>query len=190
MVVPGLAEACQPCPALSDACATPSWPKKFVAFVRPGMGGELDVPMALFSAQPGWWPLGHQFVPSRGWSRRLWKGPRGRTMNPIPLRSGPNPSGGYRLPETRVRARCRRVREGRGAGPSRGFGESPERGRICLRAWYLAGPLQPLGAPRDSCRRQGQAPGTQPQGCCPWVSRFRPRRTEPGSRVRKKPDPP
>lgn len=56
---------------------------------------------------------------------------------------------------------------GAGRGAFAGLRAKPERGGICLRAWYLAGPSQPFSAPRDSCRRQGQAPGTQPQGCCP-----------------------
>lgn len=84
-------------------------------------------------------------------------------------------------------------RDGRGPGPSRGFGELPERGRICLRTLYLG------SSPSAVSSSWSVSPGTVPsgrnrhlriqaQGCCPRVSRCQPRSTELGSRVRKKPE--
>lgn len=46
-----------PCPADYHACATRSYPEKFVAFVRPGMGGELHGGMLRSSVCLGGGPL-------------------------------------------------------------------------------------------------------------------------------------
>lgn len=83
-------------------------------------------------------------------------------MSPIPSRCGLNPSRGCRLLGTRVRARCRRVRAGRGAGLSSGLGKSPQRGGMCLRALYLGGSPGATSSsrsvpPRDSSEQRAQA---------------------------------
>lgn len=162
-------------PAPSYACATASWLKKFVAFVRPGMGGELVGRIPLFSARPGWWPPWTSTC-RVGAALRLWKRPQGQTVSPIPCRSRPPGNAGA----SAVLAGARRAWRGAVAGLREEPGAPWNR--------FASPEPQPPVPPETAASDRDRHPSTQAQRCCPRFSRFQPRRTELGLRVRKKAD--
>lgn len=149
-------------PSPSYACAAPSWPERFGAFVKPGWEVS-GVRRPLFSARLRWRPPGQQSVPSRGRSAHLWKGPRGRTMSPSP----PAPAGVPPAAAASRRRGCERGaggRDGRGAG-RRGLQREPEPG-ACPRRHGSRGAISSklLGPRRCSAERQEPASEDRSRG--------------------------
>lgn len=180
-------------PAASYACATPSWPEKFVAFVRPGMGGELVLQMPPFCVWTGRWPPG-SFCAKSGLECSFAEGIWRADLEPHPLtlwpESYPLDPGASAMRVGAPRAGSAELSGARGAvaGPGR-VSRAP---RICLcccaSAVVSAPSLQMLCPRRDRSQRRHRYLRTHPQGCCIRLSRLPLRRTKAGSTVRKKPD--
>lgn len=135
---------------------------------------------------------GASFYAESGLEFALVKGASGADHEPHPLTLRPESL--QRLPPPRDAGENAVLvgRDGRGAGQSWVLGGSPERVGVSLRALYLGGSSSSISfscsVPQTvtSCKKKHLR--IQSQGFCPRVSRCQPRRTEPGSRVRKKPD--